>query len=1054
MTEGSSLRTYADPQLSAVAFAHTENLLANGLSPPDGVADDRIKCVCGYEDDDGSTVFCEECHTWQHIRCYYPDKPPTEDAVHECVDCRPRAYDARGAAERQRQWRELQAITIQRSKPRLGKSHKKKVKDIAHNGAHVNGWPSSAGHDLQSGIEGTSANARDQPPPAKRPKTSHKSSGSVISLSYPSILGTGTRKRAGSGVLNGQSPTRSSIVTSTNGYPDDYFSPEFMQLHQQPPPQHVDANSFTDLAIANDLSLWLSDPDALHEVSNGKHPSEVFLVPSMSLEELELTAPVITKQTYEDMGLTIRGQHPVIQYLTLETSVPAGNYIGELRGRIGRRLDYINAPSGRWPSLRHPEPFVFFPPHLPIYIDARCEGTMLRYARRSCDPNMRMQIFITKKREYHFCFVSTRDIGEGEEITINWDVLPDIKTRLEVSWSNGNIKREGIQGKDASYISHWATGVLASFGNCACNRPEGECALHRFDRRVDHHFSVPHPPALKPSTSRRAKKSAHQASPLGTGYTNNSRASSEAINRGEQEDDNVDSRSVSGSSRSKPSSRDITPMTHTNTSNTGLGVEMSDRERRKLMQYEDLFKKQDENDEQQGNRRKKRHSAGSTLNTPSIAASVSVLEHRKMARRVTKHTTQKQLGFPDPSAASPPAPIIVGSGKNGELNTHHPSDSSINVQRPPEVKSRQHSPVGASSSRPRQTVRPVYTDASMQTEDEYSLSLEPPPLPLQRKPYVSFKQRLLKRTREERLRWEQQQQQQARDQDMKKEKSVAYAEMAYTNTSVQAQPSQKADSVSPDTDSAMCLLTAAPPEPLPATSTGGVSQTAVQEDVEMEDAAGQPPDQPSVASPRDSVPAVTEPLSENVPQTSHPPIQPPLPPWPSDASSAGSELRPSPKPAELRVQLPPIPSFPSQSTLTSSIVDTPGSLTGATIAQSPSSVTGMPPLFSPAVASVVAPSPRKKMSLSDYTKKKKNEALSAVQTYPTTISSNAATLVTARTDSTGSILSADQAGSPQPAMLRASSTVIEEVDATVLPSTADAATDKPQGVADVEMGAG
>lgn len=64
---------------------------------------EAIKCFCGYNDDDGNTVFCETCCTWGHIECYYPDGIVPE--VHECVDCRPRFVDAEGAKERQRQSR-------------------------------------------------------------------------------------------------------------------------------------------------------------------------------------------------------------------------------------------------------------------------------------------------------------------------------------------------------------------------------------------------------------------------------------------------------------------------------------------------------------------------------------------------------------------------------------------------------------------------------------------------------------------------------------------------------------------------------------------------------------------------------------------------------------------------------------------------------------------------------------------------------------------------------------------------------------------------------------
>lgn len=66
-----------------------------------------IKCVCGSDGDDGNTILCDTCDTWQHTGCYYVDEygkvlgmHVLEGIQHFCVDCKPRPLDAKGARAR------------------------------------------------------------------------------------------------------------------------------------------------------------------------------------------------------------------------------------------------------------------------------------------------------------------------------------------------------------------------------------------------------------------------------------------------------------------------------------------------------------------------------------------------------------------------------------------------------------------------------------------------------------------------------------------------------------------------------------------------------------------------------------------------------------------------------------------------------------------------------------------------------------------------------------------------------------------------------------------
>ncbi|RJE18150.1 hypothetical protein PHISCL_09517 [Aspergillus sclerotialis] len=95
-----------------------------------------IKCICAFEDDDGNTVFCEGCETWQHIECYYEGNAVPE--VHNCVDCEPRHLDGEKATLRQMHLRREGGD----QKSKRSKGQKKKSKERKDNNDHANGFHS------------------------------------------------------------------------------------------------------------------------------------------------------------------------------------------------------------------------------------------------------------------------------------------------------------------------------------------------------------------------------------------------------------------------------------------------------------------------------------------------------------------------------------------------------------------------------------------------------------------------------------------------------------------------------------------------------------------------------------------------------------------------------------------------------------------------------------------------------------------------------------------------------------------------------------------------
>jgi hypothetical protein len=64
----------------------------------------EVKCICGFSDNDGKTIFCATCLTMQHIVCYYPDhvkEAIDQEFSHSCFDCQPRVLDPKRARQTQ-----------------------------------------------------------------------------------------------------------------------------------------------------------------------------------------------------------------------------------------------------------------------------------------------------------------------------------------------------------------------------------------------------------------------------------------------------------------------------------------------------------------------------------------------------------------------------------------------------------------------------------------------------------------------------------------------------------------------------------------------------------------------------------------------------------------------------------------------------------------------------------------------------------------------------------------------------------------------------------------
>lgn len=438
----------------------------------------------------------------------------------------------------------------------------------------------------------------------------------------------------------------------------------------------MNSNLFVNLPLAADLASWVTEPSALARVANGRSAQDIFTWSDAELYRSRW--PTLSTESITDSNIEIDGKHPTWKLLKTQDSIRKDEIVGEIKGKIGLLRDYCLDPNNRWQELRHPEPFVFFHPQLPIYIDSRHEGSMLRYVRRSCRPNVTMKTYITNEVEYHFCFVAKEDIPANSEITAMWYLDQQL-----FESTNGLVKQESsdsAQEVAAICISN----VLAHFGGCACVPPPN-CLLASIDRRR-------HPKASDPKqpNGRRKKKSKPNISPLGI----HNRAGSEGAKHADDEDDQADSRSVSGSARGQTRSRDLTPITqHPNDPPLFGETELSARDKRKIAAAEKKFQ-QLEQDQQASQRKKKRASGHSAQATPNIGGPGQTSYFGNQSKTASVDTGSGRHSH------SPPAPISPGAWSSGR----HPSPRKVSNPKVAALRS----PFG----------RPQYVNSGIQTDPD------------------------------------------------------------------------------------------------------------------------------------------------------------------------------------------------------------------------------------------------------------------------------------------------------------------------------------------------
>ena len=407
---------------------------------------------------------------------------------------------------------------------------------------------------LINGHSGSESNARQSAEHQghKKSKSTHRPSQSISEKSKRSPSYGNNQKN---GNPHGHPPSPATYPSRCSGRQRN--TPLLLELHN--PLQWMTMTSrlfrptsFASLEVAKVMSLWLQDHGRLRQEC-GWQFKDVFQTLPENIDAVKKTPVVSHKKG-------VHHEHPDVvlhwQYLVAPHSIEKDTPLVELNGQLGFQKDYCIDKQNLWDDWSSPLPFVFFHPYLPLYIDTRREGSLARYVRRSCRPNAMLETYLAEGSTYHFWLVSDRQIAQDEQITIPWDfrLAKDERGRKTVELLGlGDEEMSELPDYDPSQAEHydylhgWLGEVLSNYGGCACDLGT-DCAFVRFWQKYINRSHTK--PGASKKKSRKPKPPA--ASPTSTGHATNSRAPSEGHGDDGGEND-------SGSARSKPPSRDMTP---------------------------------------------------------------------------------------------------------------------------------------------------------------------------------------------------------------------------------------------------------------------------------------------------------------------------------------------------------------------------------------------------------------------------------------------------------------------------------------------------------------
>eukprot|EP00118_Oscarella_pearsei_P008672 m.45969 g.45969 ORF g.45969 m.45969 type:complete len:1054 (+) comp33652_c0_seq2:162-3323(+) len=351
---------------------------------PDG---NVTRCLCGYVHDDGYMICCDRCAVWQHIECVGISPSHVPDS-YLCDFCDPRPLDHE------------RAMLLQRQKlENMGSSDSDTENDTAGSSPpdFSNALCEGVVHDhLSSTLLSTTFTGPGQP--RKRTRKPSLSKG----VEMPKLPDAVSLEMKPPGLDNVADNVADVLLVK-----QPPVSIEMPHIMQAPPreireiremPFHDTSENYEPLSANRYSSAVTSHVEQYLQAVN----------PHRSLQP----------QSMHDL-CSVRMAAPSRKGLFINQDVDQNSFLVEY---IGHFVATLELGVGQNPWEVGPFPFVFFFEfsRRAMCVDARKQGNIARFVKRSCKPNARVSHFFVNS-ELHLGIYSRLPLKKDSEITIDFD---------------------------------------------------------------------------------------------------------------------------------------------------------------------------------------------------------------------------------------------------------------------------------------------------------------------------------------------------------------------------------------------------------------------------------------------------------------------------------------------------------------------------------------------------------------------------------------------------------------------------------------------------------